>query len=164
SQILSSVRLHSADYSPATLSRGPRRSNHLRQPRITQEIESILFQGSDGGCVGTLPYSVKNNIILLTVLSEIFLREINDVVCANRAQHVQFACSVHTGHFRPVILRELDRNGPDASACAVDQNFLSSLNVRFSQILQSVKSADGNSRGFLVSHVDCYCYDQAFLC
>ncbi len=77
----------------------------------------------------TLAYHIKNNIIGLTVFGEIFLRVINDLVCPNRAQHVQFPRAVHGSHFSSEVLGKLYRKRTDTSTCTINQDLLSTLDI-----------------------------------
>ncbi len=49
-------------------------------------------------------HNIKDQVITLTVFSEILLSVINHMVCPDRAQHVQFLRAVHASHFSSKVL------------------------------------------------------------
>ena len=89
----------------------------------------------------TLAYHIKNHIIGLTVFGEILLSVINDLVCANRAQHVQFPCAVHGRHLSPKVLGKLYRKRPDTSPGTINQD-LSGLHGPWEQVLLPLGAED----------------------
>src|SRR6266581_3350213 len=101
----------------------------------------------------TLAYHVKNHIIGFTVFGEICLRVINDLVCPNRAQHVQFPCAIHGSHFSSEVPGKLYRKRPDTSTCAINQHLLSALDMAFSEKMYCIKPTNSKDSGFLIAYI-----------
>src|SRR6266567_6290394 len=101
----------------------------------------------------TLAYHVKNHIIGFTVFGEICLRVINDLVCPNRAQHVQFPCAVHGSHFSSEVPGKLYRKRPDTSTGTMNQDLFSTLDMSFSQQMHCFKSPNRKGGCFLIGHI-----------
>src|ERR671911_1549521 len=75
--------------------------------------------------------NIKYQIILFSVLGEVFPGVIDDVVCAKRAHRVQLAGVIHPGHLGPVHFGKLHRKRTGASAGAIDQDLLPRLDPSF---------------------------------
>jgi hypothetical protein len=80
-------------------------------------------------------------------LGKIFFGVVNDVVCADRARHLQIPRAAHGSHFRSKRLGNLYRKRPHPARRPVDQNLLPGLNMpMIAQALQGqvgLKNAAG---------------------
>src|SRR6266498_4283776 len=91
----------------------------------------------------------KNQIILLTIPSEVFLGVVNDVVCSNRARLIQIPRTTHSCNFGAEQFGDLHRKCPHTTRGAINQNLLPWLNLAcVAQTLQGSESSHGYSRGF----------------
>src|SRR6266567_6174891 len=96
----------------------------------------------------------KNQVIPLSILGEICLRVINDMVCPNRAHHFHFACAAYGGDFSPKRFGNLHRKCPHAAGRTIDQHLLPWLNVSLvAQTLQGGDCRHRDGRGFLERHI-----------
>ena len=78
----------------------------------------------------------------------------NDVVCADRACHLQISRAAHGGHFRSKRLGNLHRKRPHPTRRPVNQNFLPGLNMPLiAQALQGSDGCHGRSRSFLKGNI-----------
>ena len=59
---------------------------------------------------------VQNKIIAIAAPGEVLLRIINDPICANGVQRLQFPRAVHAGHFSPEVLGKLHRKRARSTA------------------------------------------------
>ncbi len=75
-----------------------------------------------------------------TVLGEVFLRVINDLVRTYRAHRVQFPGAVHASHFSPEGFGNLHRERAHTTACTIDQDTLPWLNL--SLVAKSLEGED----------------------
>src|SRR3990172_2795245 len=76
-------------------------------------------------------HSIKNQVITLSVFGEIFLRVINDLVCANRAHHVQIPRAAHASDFSLERFGNLHRKRTHTTGRTINQNLLPRLNLSF---------------------------------
>src|SRR6266700_3323787 len=74
---------------------------------------------------------VENHIVTLPAFGEIFFGVINDVIRAERSNHIHISRTAYTGHIRAERFRDLDRERPNTSGRAVNQHLLSRLNLSF---------------------------------
>ncbi len=81
---------------------------------------------------------------MLPIPGEIFLRVINDMICANRAHHVQVPRAAYAGDFGSECFGELHRKRTHATRGAVNQNLLPGVDVP--RIAQALQSGDGRHR------------------
>ena len=70
----------------------------------------------------------QNQIVTLLIFGEIFSRVINDVVCTNRAHHVQIPRAAYGGHFRTERFGNLHGECTHATRCSINKNLLPRLN------------------------------------
>src|SRR5439155_8147089 len=84
---------------------------------------------------------------------EILSRVINDPVCPNRAQHVQFPCAVHGSHLSPEVPGKLYRKRTYTSTRADNQNLLSPPDTAFPNKMHCFKPTNGKGGGFLIGYV-----------
>src|SRR6266566_8816866 len=92
----------------------------------------------------------KNQVILLSIVGEIFLHVINDMVCPNRAHQVHIPRAAYGGDFSSKCFGNLHRKGTHAAGRTIDQHLLSWLNVSLvAQTLQGGDSRQRYGRGFL---------------
>src|SRR5579863_10030724 len=75
--------------------------------------------------------SSKNQVILLPIAGEIFLRVINHMVCTNRAHYVQIPRAAHGGDFSPGRFGNLHCKYTYTTRCTINQNLLPFLNLPF---------------------------------
>src|SRR5919112_1348526 len=76
-------------------------------------------------------HDIEYQIVLFSVLGEIFLCEINDMVCAKRAYEILLAGVIHPGHLGPVHFGKLDCNRTGTTTGAINQNLLPWLELSF---------------------------------
>src|SRR5207247_6783895 len=93
---------------------------------------------------GTISYRIENQVVMLPIPGEIFLRIVNDMICANRAHHVQVPRAAYAGDFDPECFGELHRKRTHATTGAVNPNLLSGVDVP--RIAQALHSGDGRYR------------------
>ena len=106
---------------------------------------------------------LTDQVISLPILSEILLSVINDLVCTDRAQHVQFPRAIYTSHFSPIVLGKLYCPSTNTSTCTINKNLLSALDISFSKKMQCLKSPNRNGGGFLECHIGrSYCQHSIF--
>src|SRR4028118_1840160 len=89
-----------------------------------------------------VPRNIEDEIVALAALGEVLLGVINDLVCAERSDHVQFPRAVHARHLRSVSLGKLNGEGTHTSSSAVDQNLLSRPNLSL-----MAKTREGDESG-----------------
>src|SRR5437660_760744 len=83
---------------------------------------------------------VENHIVTLPGFGEIFFGVINDVIRAERPDHMQISRTTYTGHIRAERFRDLHREGSHTSRRPVNQDFLAGLN--FSLVAKRLQSRD----------------------
>src|SRR5712691_556227 len=83
---------------------------------------------------------VENHIVTLPAFGEIFFGVINDVIRAERSNHIHISRTTYTGHIRAERFRDLHREGSHTSRRPVNQDFLAGLN--FSLIAKSLQCRD----------------------
>src|SRR5215472_2511136 len=71
--------------------------------------------------------NIQDEIVALVTSSEVCLGEVDDVVRAERADHLQLLPRNRHPNSRPVRLGDLDGNAAYTTPCAVDRHTLSSL-------------------------------------
>src|ERR671916_1303799 len=76
-------------------------------------------------------HNVKYQVILFSILGEVFASVINDMVCAKRAHKVQLAGVIHPSHLSPIEFGKLRCERTGAAAGATNQNLLSWLDLSF---------------------------------
>ena len=97
--------------------------------------------------------SSKNQVITLPIFGEIFLSVINDLVCTNRAHHVQFPRAAHASYFSPERFGNLHRKRTHTTRRTINQNPLSWLNLSFiAKTLQGGDCRKRYGRCFLECH------------
>src|SRR5260370_11052112 len=104
--------------------------------------------------------NVNDQIVPLSVLGVIFLGIVNDVVCAERTDHVQISRIGDGGDFGSERLGDLYRECPYSTARTVNQDLLSGLDVSMvSEGLQGCESSDRDRGGFFkraIFGLQCY--------
>ena len=68
---------------------------------------------------------------MLPIFGEIFLSVINDMVCPDRAYHVQIPRAAHASHFSPERFGNLHRKRTHTTRRTINQNLLPGLNLSF---------------------------------
>lgn len=95
-------------------------------------------------------HDVEDEVVALPTLGEVFLGVIDDVVCAERADHVNIPRATHPRHFRAERLGNLHRERTYATRRTVDQDSLARLHVSLvAQGLESHTRGHGNGRDLL---------------
>src|SRR5215211_3453535 len=89
-----------------------------------------------------VPRNIEDEIVALAALGKVLLGVINDLVCADRLDHLQFPRAVHAGHVRSVRLGKLHGEGTHTTTRAVDQNLLSRPNLSL-----MAKTREGDESG-----------------
>jgi hypothetical protein len=73
--------------------------------------------------------AVENQIVMLPTFCEILIGVINHLICANGADHFHVPRAGYPSHIRAERLGYLNSERAHTSACSVNQDFLSRLNV-----------------------------------
>ena len=81
-------------------------------------------------------------------LGEVFLSVVNDMIRAERAHQIDISRAAHASHFRTEVFGELHRKGTDTTGSAIDQYFLSWLDVLYAKGLQGDERRFWHSGGF----------------
>src|SRR5437868_14584826 len=93
---------------------------------------------------------IVDHVVTLIGLGKILLDVIDHVIGADRLHKIDIARAANTGDLSSERFRDLDRESADPPRGAVNQNFLSSLNVSFvTKTLQRRDSGDSNRAGLL---------------
>jgi hypothetical protein len=99
-------------------------------------------------------YVVEDEVVARPTLGEIFLGVVDDVVCADRSDHVHVPCAADSGHFRSQRFGYLNRERPHASRRTIDQHLLSRLNLPvIAKSPEGDESGNGHGRGLLKREV-----------
>src|SRR6266566_2542557 len=105
----------------------------------------------------------KNQVIPLPIVGEIFLRVINDVVCADRAHHVHIPRAAHASHFSPERFGNLHGKHTNTARRTMYQDLLPWLNLSFiAKTLQGGDCRDRYGRGFLEREIGRFQYQCIF--
>jgi len=72
---------------------------------------------------------VEDEVVPLILLREVLTSVVDDVIGADRSDHVHVSGAAHAGHLGAECLRDLHREGADASGGAVDQDLLPGSNA-----------------------------------
>src|SRR5207249_2802103 len=105
---------------------------------------------------------IVDHVITLIGPGKIFLGVIDHVINSDRADKIDIARAANAGHFCAERFRDLHRESANASGRAVDQNFLSGLNVPLvPETLQRCDSGDSDRAGWLERNVDRFQHDRA---
>src|SRR5712692_11346461 len=87
-----------------------------------------------------VPNHVENQVVALRTFGEILFGVINDLICADRSDHVHISRTAHAGHFRSERLGDLHGERTHASRRAVNQDLLPRLNL--SRVAKSLQCGD----------------------
>src|SRR5262249_23505668 len=79
-------------------------------------------------------YDIDDQVVPLAGLQVVLFLVVDNVIRAQRLKHRQLFSAIDGSHMRAIRLCDLNRDGPHASAGAVDQNGLSSRPFRAAQI------------------------------
>src|SRR5918993_954568 len=91
---------------------------------------------------------IEDQVVALIALGEVLFGVIDDVVCAERTDHLQFLRVVYTGHLRSVGFGDLYGEGTHTTAGAIDQHTLAWLQPSLiRKNLQGDESRGGYGRG-----------------
>src|SRR5215213_3430012 len=74
-------------------------------------------------------HEIKNHVVLFPVAGEIFLRVINDSVCADGPDHLHIPRTANAGNLGPKRLRDLYSKRTHTSGGAIDQDLLTRLKL-----------------------------------
>src|SRR5207248_416080 len=88
---------------------------------------------------GMVANVIENDVVTFAALGEILFGVIDDVIGTNGPDKIDIPCAANSRDLCAKSLGELHGEGPYASGRAVDQNFLSGLNLSFAQALQRRK-------------------------
>src|SRR5688572_25322053 len=101
-----------------------------------------------------VPRNIEDEIVELAPLGEVLLVVIDDLVCADRSDHVQFLSAIHAGHFCSERLGELHSEGTHPTTRPIDQDPLSCPYVSLiANALDCDESRGGDGRGLLKREV-----------
>ena len=76
-----------------------------------------------------VPHIVEDEIVTLPTLREVLLGVVNNVVCADRSNHVHIPRAANAGHLRAERLGNLHGERAHASRRTVDQDLLPWLHL-----------------------------------
>src|SRR5439155_9216559 len=101
-----------------------------------------------------VPDQIVDQIVTLIGLSKIFFCVIDNAIGADRFHKIDIARAADSSRVCAKRLRDLDGESANATGRAVDQNFLSGLNVPFvAQTLQCRERSNRNRTGLLKGDV-----------
>src|SRR5215471_4492656 len=101
-----------------------------------------------------IAHAVENLVITLPAASEILLRVVNDVICAERSDHLYISHTAHAGYFGAKRLGDLHSERTHASGGAVDKNPLPRLNLPLiAKALQCSECGKGGRSRLFKRHV-----------
>src|SRR6266699_6457885 len=92
----------------------------------------------------TISVHSKNEVIPLPIFGEIFLRVINDLVCAKRAHHVYIPRAAYGSDFSSERFGNLHGERPHTTTRTMNQHLLSELYLSFSA--KALQGGDGRER------------------
>ena len=105
---------------------------------------------------------IINHVVTLIGLGEIFFGVIDHVIGADRFHKIDIARAANSRDLRAERFRDLNRESTDAAGRAVDQNFLSGLNVSFvAQTLQCRQPGNGDRTRLFECDVAWFHHDGA---
>ena len=85
---------------------------------------------------------------MLATVGEVLLGVVDDPVCADRSDHVQFRRAVHAGHVRSVRLGKLRGERTHSTSRTVDQDLLPRPHLPLTaKTLEGDESEGGHGRG-----------------
>jgi hypothetical protein len=88
---------------------------------------------------------VKDHVVALPALREVFLRVVDHVICAKRAHHRHVPRAAHAGDVRAERFGDLHGVRTDTARCTVDQDLLPCVNSSLiAQRLKRGDCSDGN--------------------
>ena len=88
---------------------------------------------------------IVDHVVMLIGLGEIFFGVIDHVIGADRFHKIDIARAANSRDVCAERFRDLNRESANSSGCAVDQDFLSGLNVPFvAQTLQCRQRGNGD--------------------
>src|ERR1700733_7083914 len=83
-----------------------------------------------------VPDAVENQVVATPSVGEILLGVINDMICADRSNHVDIPCAAHAGHLYAKGLGDLNGERTHASRRTINQDLLPRLNLSLAKSLQ----------------------------
>ena len=89
-----------------------------------EDVHAGRGEGAPRRGEGMVARDVDDDVVALGALGEVVLGVVDDVVGADRSDHLELARRIHAGHVRAVGLGELDGEDADAPAGAVDEHGL----------------------------------------
>src|SRR5439155_18064282 len=93
---------------------------------------------------------VEEHVVLVPPPPDVLLRVVDDLVRAERTHDLDVPRSRRCGHVCAERLRDLDRERPDAAACAVDDDALPGLDAAdVAETLERRRRCDGERGGLL---------------
>src|SRR5712691_9274002 len=99
-------------------------------------------------------HQVENYVVLLTAAGEILSRVINDVMCADGADHFHIPRTANTGNLSAKRFGDLYSEGTHASGGAVNQDLLAGLNLSLvAKTLQGGESGHRHRSRLLKRHI-----------
>ncbi len=105
---------------------------------------------------------IIDHVVTLISLGKIFLGVIDRVVSADRFHQIDIARAANGGHLCAKRLRDLHDKSADAAGRAVDQDFLSGLNVSLvAKTLQCGDTGDRNRAGLFECNVGRFHHDRS---
>ena len=101
-----------------------------------------------------VPRIVEDEVVSLLAVCEVLLGVVDDVVCADRSDHVRVLPTAHAGHFRSERFGDLYGERSYATRGAIDQHLLPWLYLSFvAESLEGGECGDGYGRGLVKREV-----------
>src|SRR5437899_8243019 len=107
-----------------------------------------------------VPHVVEDEVVAFLPLGEVLPGVVDDMVSADRSNHVHVPRTAHPGHLRAERLRDLHRERSEASGGTVDQDLLTWLDLPL--IAKQLEGGGGgypNGRGLLEREVRRFCHE-----
>ena len=96
---------------------------------------------------------IEEQVVALLALGEVFFGVVDDVIGAERPRDLHVARAANGCDLGVERLCDLQREGPNATRCAVDQHFLAGVNLSCPQPLQRSQPREPNRAGLLEGNV-----------
>jgi len=92
----------------------------------------------------TIATSVENHVVAALTVSELVTGVVDDMICADRSDHLHFLSAADAGHLCSVRFRNLHGEGSHASGRTGDQDPVTRLYP--SRVSESLQGGEGGDR------------------
>src|SRR5882724_470395 len=96
---------------------------------------------------------IEEQIVALLALGAVFFRVVDDVISAQLARHLHVPRAAHGGDLRIERFCDLNCERPNASRCAVNQDFLAGFDPSCAQPLERSQARESNRASLLEGNV-----------